>query len=70
MLRLALDKVGTAQAIVGGRVVYLECEPQPALIDFYKRHGFVSFGERELDADEVPLYEKKYLVQMLRYLGK
>lgn len=70
LLHLALEKVGQAQALIGGRFVYLECEPQESLIDFYKRHGFCEFARRDLDADEVMFYENKCLVQMLKYLGK
>jgi len=70
LLHLALSKVGQAQALIGGKIVYLECEETPALVAFYERHGFVNFGTRKLDADELALYEKKHLVQMLKYLKK
>jgi len=69
LLKMALDRVGQALSLIGGKIVYLECEPQQALIDFYKRHGFVEFGRRKLDADEVGLYEKSELSQMLKYMN-
>lgn len=69
LLHLAIEKVGQAQAIVGGRVVYLECEPVPSLVDFYERNGFVQFGERELERADRALHKKSHLLQMLKYLG-
>ncbi len=64
---MAIDKVKEAQSIIGGRFVYLECEDNEKLIKFYEENGFVSFGKRQLDRDEVNI-SGKYLVQMLRYL--
>ncbi|HEN9576629.1 acetyltransferase [Acinetobacter baumannii] len=32
--------ISQAQALVGGRVIILECENQPKLIALYERHGF------------------------------
>ena len=43
LLKLALDKVREMQNIVGGRIVYLECEQKERLIDFYSQNGFVNF---------------------------
>ncbi|MBO5094814.1 MAG: N-acetyltransferase [Lachnospiraceae bacterium] len=68
LLKLALDKVREMQHIVGGRIVYLECEQKEKLIAFYQNNGFVNFGMRELDRDETDKLSGESLVQMLRYL--
>lgn len=68
LLKLALDKVTEMQMIVGGRIVYLECEDKPDLIEFYSRNGFCNFGKRILDRDETDKLTGNYLIQMLRYM--
>lgn len=68
LLKLALDKVREMQYIVGGKIVYLECEQKPKLIDFYESNGFVNFGTRKLDRDETDTLSGEALVQMLRYM--
>ena len=68
LLKLALDKVRAMQDIVGGKIVYLECEDKEPLIDFYSKNGFVNFGTRALERDETDKLSGDSLVQMLRYL--
>lgn len=68
LLKIALDKVAEMQCIVGGKIVYLECEDKPKLVDFYSRNGFVNFGKRYLDRDETDQLSGDYLIQMLRYM--
>lgn len=68
LLKLALDKIREMQNIVGGKIVYLECEDKPKLIDFYSQNGFVNFGKRYLDRDEIETLSGEYLIQMLRYM--
>ena len=68
LLKLALDKVREMQNIVGGKIVYLECEQKEMLIDFYTRNGFVNFGLRPLDRDETDKLSGESLIQMLRYM--
>lgn len=68
LLKLALDKIREMQYIVGGKIVYLECEQKEKLIDFYKSNGFVDFGMRALDRDETDKLSGESLVQMLRYM--
>lgn len=68
LLKLALDKVREMQRIVGGKIVYLECEDKPQLLDFYSENGFVNFGKRELEPDETSTLSGDYLIQMLRYM--
>lgn len=68
LLKLACDKTLTIQQDIGGKIVYLECEDKPNLLDFYESNGFVNFGKRHLDKDEVDKLEGKYLIQMLKYM--
>lgn len=68
LLKLALDKVKEMQYLVGGKIVYLECEQKQSLIDFYERNGFVNFGVRALDRDETDKLSGESLIQMLRYM--
>lgn len=67
LLKIACDKVWEYQRLFSGRVVYLECEDKPKLIDFYSDNGFVEFGRRPLDPDEKDV-SGDYLVQMLKDL--
>ena len=67
ILAVACDQIRFAQAIVGGRFVYLECEDHSKLREFYHRNGFFEFGRRNLDPDETDL-QGSYLLQLLRYL--
>lgn len=68
LMAYACDAVRKAQALVGGKIVYLECEDKIRLLDFYRSNGFIDFGKRELEADEKDDMEGKYLVQLLKYL--
>lgn len=69
LLKLALNKVREMQSIVGGKIVYLECENKNFLINFYSQNGFVNFGSRALDYDETTNLSGESLVQMLKYLN-
>lgn len=53
LLDLALEKLRVAQGIVGGGVVFLECEKHPKLLSFYQREPncFRPFGERVSSRD-------------------
>ncbi len=68
LLALACQKVKQVQLDIGGKIVYLECEDNPKLLDFYSRNGFCNFGKRSLDKDERDLLSGEYLVQMMKYL--
>lgn len=68
LLKLALDKVRQMQYIVGGKIVYLECEQKEKLIHFYESNGFVNFGARPLDRDETDKLDGESLIQMLKYM--
>ena len=68
LLHCACKTVTTVQALVGGKFVYLECEEKPKLIEFYKSNGFVEFGRRALEIDEIDDTSQISLVQLLKYL--
>lgn len=68
LLQMACDKVKEVQLDIGGKVVYLECEDHYYLKQFYANNGFVNFGKRILDKDEVDKMRGKYLIQFLKYL--
>ncbi|MDE7293355.1 MAG: N-acetyltransferase [Oscillospiraceae bacterium] len=67
LLGMAIDDIKITQQIIGGKVIYLECEDNDRLIEFYSSNGFVKFAERSLDKDETQI-KGQYLVQMLRVL--
>lgn len=67
LLKIACDKISEAQKILGGKIVYLECEDCDKLTNFYNVNGFVVFGKRALDRDE-ELLKGKYLLQLLKYI--
>ena len=67
LLDLAMESVQEAQKIIGGKVVFLECEDKPKLVDFYSKYGFVKFGKRMLDRDEVEKVDGKYYLQWIKY---
>lgn len=68
LLYCACKTVEAVQELVGGRFVYLECEDKPYLIEFYKSNGFVEFGSRALEYDEIDDLEQTKLIQMFKYL--
>ncbi len=68
LLSMALERLSAVQMIIGGRIVFLECQDIDKLIEFYNRNGFIKFGERPLDQDEVDLIPGEYLIQMVKYL--
>lgn len=67
LLKIACDKVAHIQFELGGKLVYLECEDKPKLLDFYASNGFCEFDRRALDKDETGI-DGDYLVQMLKYI--
>lgn len=70
LLKLACDKIKEVQELVGGRFVFLECEDNPKLKEFYESNGFVCFGKRNLEKDERDKNNGNYLLQMLCDLSK
>ena len=69
LLKMAIDKVSAAQRIIGGKVVYVECEDIDILKKFYGDNGFVIFGKRRLDKDERGEMNGSHLIQLLKYLN-
>ena len=59
MMSLALDTLRQAQHLVGGGIVYLECEDEPRLLDFYANDAnrFRDFGERDAKSEGI-LYKQ------------
>lgn len=55
--------------MIGGKVIFLECEDKDSLKKFYMDNGFFEFGKRKLDGDETNL-DGKYLIQWLCYPSK
>lgn len=45
ILSLAMDKVLESHQVSGGRIVYLECENHPKLIEFYSTNNFLEIPE-------------------------
>ena len=68
LLKIACDTVRDSQALVGGRMAYLECEDTPRLIQFYEANGFTVFGRRELEPKEGRYFKGEYLLQLVKYL--
>lgn len=69
LLKMACEKIKDIQKIAGGKIAYLECEDVEKLKYFYSSNGFVEFGKRQLDKDEVNDLKGKYLIQMLKYFS-
>lgn len=46
LLDVCIAKVKECQDIVGGGIVFLECENKPRLVDFYKKNGFIEYNVR------------------------
>lgn len=67
LLKLAIDKVKSIQYEIGGKFVYLECEDNEKLKNFYQRNNFKIFGTRNLDRDETNI-KGDYLVQLFAML--
>ena len=70
LLALACGKIKEAMDILGGRFVFLECEDNEFLKEFYESNGFVCFGKRNLEKDEKSKNSGEYLLQMICDLSK
>lgn len=46
LLELALSQVKYIQSLIGGRAIYLECDNNPKLLNFYQSNGYTIFGTR------------------------
>ncbi|SDB94230.1 hypothetical protein SAMN05421734_10344 [Pelagirhabdus alkalitolerans] len=47
LMAFAQNKILEAHKIVGGRIVYLECQHDQKLISFYRDHGFIELEDYE-----------------------
>jgi hypothetical protein len=70
LLELATDTIRKSLRLLGGRVVYLECEDIPYLLVFYKRNGFFVFDERPLDCEERSMIKGDKLIQMIKFFHR
>lgn len=64
LLDMALERVREVEHLIGGKTVYIECNNQPKLYEFYSEKGFIAFNERfkeKREDDELDL-----LIQMLK----
>ena len=68
LLKIACDKVREIQRLSSGKFVYIECQDNYKLQDFYNNNGFYFCGKREREVYEKDLIKEKYLVQMIKYL--
>ena len=60
LLNLAISSITLVQRVIGGKVIFLECEDKPELLKFYEENDFFKFGKRKLDRDETNI-EGEYL---------
>ena len=68
LLSIACDKLALVQNIIGGKLIYLECEDNIKLRNFYESNGFCLFGERKNELFYVQASNSEYLLQYLKYM--
>lgn len=63
LMDMAMGKLHEAQGIVGGGIVFLECEDEPKLLNFYQRdpNNFFLIGERN------SVHDGKCYHQLIRF---
>lgn len=66
LLSMALQRVLDVEYLIGGKTVYIECNNQPKLFDFYSAFGFLAFDKRSKHSC---VDENDVLVQMLKYFN-
>lgn len=66
LLSIALQRVLDVEYLIGGKTVYIECNNQPKLFDFYSASGFLAFDKRNKQGSAD---ENDVLVQMLKYFN-
>lgn len=66
LLHLALKRVFEIERLIGGKTVYVECNNQPRLFEFYSSAGFFQFNTR-IRTTAVPNETNPVLIQMLKY---
>jgi len=68
LLKIACDKLALVQDIICGKLIYLECEDNKKLKNFYESNGFCLFGERKNELYKESDYSSKFLLQYLKYM--
>jgi len=68
LLKLACEKLRIVQEIIGGKIIYLECEDKQKLKDFYESNGFIIFGKRFYDTGEEHNQAGEHYLQLLKYM--
>lgn len=66
LLSMALQRVLDVEYLIGGKTVYIECNNQPKLFDFYSASGFLAFDKRSKQGS---IDENDVLIQMLKYFN-
>ena len=66
LLSMALQRVLDVEYLIGGKTVYIECNNQPKLFDFYSASGFLAFDKRSKQGS---IDKNDVLVQMLKYFN-
>ena len=66
LLSMALQRVLDVEYLIGGKTVYIECNNQPKLFEFYSASGFIAFDKRNKQGS---IDENDVLVQMLKYFN-
>lgn len=63
LMKLAIDTLRIAQHVVGGGVIFLECEDSDKLLQFYQNesNGYKRYSERRSEQDE------KHYIRLLRF---
>ena len=51
LMNIVMEQLYEAQNLIGGSIVYLDCEADAKLIRFYEDEHFALFGERISDSD-------------------
>ncbi len=51
LMNIAMEQLAEAQNLIGGSIVYLDCEADAKLIRFYEGEHFALFGERISESD-------------------
>lgn len=68
LLEMALERVIEIEHLIGGKTVYIECNNQPKLFDFYSVAGFFPFDKRIRQTDD-PNDTDSVLIQMFKYFN-
>jgi hypothetical protein len=68
LMLMVIERVRHVQKIIGGSLVFLECEDVPELISFYENNEFKRFNEILSDEIEPTTGNKKKYIQMIRRL--